>query len=107
VNARVRPSAPTSTGGASTSTTDGRQRRRWPDLAIDFGNRRQAVELELAVKHTARLRRIVESYQSTSTCREVVWVVEQPRLRERLQSLVAEAKPASDLLPGLADEAAH
>lgn len=90
---------------------DGRKRRRWPDLVIDFGDRRQAVEIELAVKHTARLKRIVDSYQSEHVFEEVLWLIEQPRLRRRVEKLVAEpAKEhelASDLFPIAAGEAVH
>jgi hypothetical protein len=58
-------------------TRAGRQ-KRWPDLVVDFGDdRRQAFELELAIKLTARLDDIVGAYVG-SFYREVVWLVELP-----------------------------
>lgn len=72
---------------------EGRTQRRWPDLVIDFGDRRQAIELELAVKHTVRLRAIIESYQFAYEFDELLWLVEQPALHRRLSLMLRDAAP--------------
>ena len=85
---------------------NGQQRKRWPDLVIDHGDRRQAIELEIAVKHTERLKRIIESYQTEHTFEQVLWLVEQPSLNRRLENLTAEVAReyavTNDLFPSKA-----
>jgi len=85
---------------------DGRMRHRWPDLVVDLGGRRRALEIELAVKHTSRLRNIVESYAGDAVFEEVLWLVEQPALRRRIETLIEEVtgprRSAHDLFPNLA-----
>lgn len=66
----------------------GKRQRRWPDLVLDFGERRRAIELELAVKHTRRLEQIVEAYQRDRTFDEVLWLVEVPTLLVRLETMI-------------------
>jgi hypothetical protein len=72
--------------------SNGGRERRWPDLVIDFGDRRRAVELELSVKHTARLERILAGYHGEGTFEEVLWLVESPPLRRRLERLLASTE---------------
>jgi DNA-binding MarR family transcriptional regulator len=62
--------------------------KRWPDLVECDGNRRRAIEAELAVKHTARLEAIVEAYRYSDTFDEVIWLVESPSLCDRLERMV-------------------
>jgi DNA-binding Lrp family transcriptional regulator len=88
---------------------DGRCQRRWPDVVIDYGDRRRAIELELAVKHTRRLERIVNAYQIARTFEEVLWLVESPALRGRLELMcrserwLSLAHPNGKLVPKRVD----
>ena len=70
--------------------------KRWPDLVLDLGERRRAVELELAIKHTARLRDIVDGYQS-GTFDEVLWLVEHPTHLARMRRLITDAQGDAEL----------
>jgi hypothetical protein len=80
---------------------DGRRQRRWPDLVIDYGERRRAIELELAVKHTPRLQAIVGAYQLDGAFDEVLWLVEQARLRRRLNEMIANKHSMSSVVRDL------
>jgi hypothetical protein len=68
---------------------EGRRHRRWPDLVIDYGDPRRAIELELTVKHTPRLRAIIDAYQLVGAFDEVLWLVEQPGLRRRVEEMIS------------------
>ena len=71
--------------------------KRWPDLVVDLGDRRRAVELELAIKHTARLRDIVDGYQQATTFDAVLWLVEHPTHLVRIRRLIDDATGSDEL----------
>ena len=75
-------------GGHADIQSQGRRQRRWPDLVQVAGERRRAIELELSIKHTARLQAIIDGYR-VSGFDEVLWLVEDPNLRRRLTTMTA------------------
>jgi hypothetical protein len=68
-------------------------RRRWPDVVLDHGDHRHAIELEFAPKAAKRLKAIVEGYAIQRTYERVTFLVKSPPLGRRLQQL---ARPWSD-----------
>lgn len=77
---------------------DGRRRRHYPDMVVgDEGQPRFAVELELAAKRTARLREILTAYRRASHLSAVVYYVEQPAVRQRLETLRDELQMSERL----------
>jgi hypothetical protein len=61
-------------------------RKRWPDLVLELGDRRIAVEIEFSPKHTPRLKDIISGYELSSYERVDFYVV-SPRLGARVMSL--------------------
>ena len=77
---------------------DGRRRRHYPDIVVGReGQARFAVELELAAKRVARLREILTAYRRASHLSAVVYYVEQPAVRRRLELLRDELRMADRL----------
>lgn len=77
--------------------------RRWPDLVIETNNTREAVELELTPKGTARLRAIIAGYTDADWFDTVTFLTPDAPTARRLRGLIAEAAPnASDLFPSVA-----
>ena len=67
--------------------------KRWPDLVQCYGEHRRAIEVEFAVKHTARLEAILEGYRYSDTFDEVLWLVESPSLCHRLERMIERLPP--------------
>jgi radical SAM superfamily enzyme YgiQ (UPF0313 family) len=77
---------------------DGRPRRHYPDMVVGGeGDARFGVELELAAKRTSRLREILLAYRRASHLAAVVYYVEQPTVRRRLEALREELQMANRL----------
>jgi hypothetical protein len=64
-------------------------RRRWPDIVIDHGTHRHAIEIEFAPKSSKRLGAIVDGYAIGRTYQRVTFLVKSPALSKRLQVLVS------------------
>lgn len=62
-------------------------RRRWPDVVLDHGDRRDAIEIEFAPKSSKRLTAIVDGYAIGRTYERVTFLVKSPALGKRLQQL--------------------
>ncbi|HEX8121578.1 MAG TPA: hypothetical protein VF549_09985 [Solirubrobacteraceae bacterium] len=65
----------------------GATRRRWPDLAVEVGGMRRAIEIEFAPKGTARLAGIVAAYEQSAYSETLVFVRNAP-LGRRIARLV-------------------
>jgi len=72
----------------------GRRALRWPDLVVETGQRRVALELELAAKTTERLNRIVAGYLDARVFDEVRFLVGSPALARRLARVCRDSIPA-------------
>lgn len=82
-------------GGAQ---ADGRARRHYPDMIVGAeGPGGFAVELELAAKRTVRLREILTAYRRAQHLQAVVYYVEAPTVRSRLEALRDELAMADRL----------
>lgn len=66
--------------------SEGRDKRRWPDLVVESPQGRRAIEIEFAPKGTSRLRAIVGAYQ-TSRYDETVFMVKSAALGRRIRSV--------------------
>ncbi|HEX8084428.1 MAG TPA: winged helix-turn-helix domain-containing protein [Solirubrobacteraceae bacterium] len=65
-------------------------RRRWPDVVVEIGGARRAIEVEFAAKGSARLAAIVAAYEQ-SGYREVLVFVRSAALGRRIAALCARA----------------
>lgn len=75
--------------------------RRWPDLVALRDDGCSAIEIELSPKTTDRLERTIAGY-GASHYREVVFLVEQRALRERIDAIIASERDTvtwRDLVP--------
>jgi hypothetical protein len=64
--------------------------QRWPDIVLLAPDgRKVAVELEFAVKHTARLQRIVTGYQDSRAYEQVLYLVDSVPLARRIAGIAA------------------
>ena len=61
--------------------------RRWPDVVFETDAGRCAYEIEFAPKGTARLKRIVEAYETRAEYERVVFMVKSASLGRRIQKL--------------------
>ena len=61
--------------------------RRWPDVVVEKGSRRRAYEIEFAPKGTARLKPIVEAYETRADYERAVFMVKSLPLGRRIQKL--------------------
>lgn len=64
--------------------------RRWPDVVVELGTARRAIEIEFAPKGSARLAGIVAGYEQ-SAYREVLVFVRNAALGRRIAGLAAPA----------------
>jgi hypothetical protein len=64
----------------------GARSRRWPDVVVEYGMRRRAIEIEFSPKGTDRLRRIVQRYESSGYA-DVLFLVTSLALGRRLKRL--------------------
>ena len=71
----------------SVELADGR--RRWPDVVVESGSTRHAIEIEFAPKGSGRLRRIVEAYE-LSDYDQAVLLVKSVSLGRRIRSLTLD-----------------
>jgi hypothetical protein len=60
--------------------------------------RRRAVELELAVKHSSRMQAIVHAYADGLVFDQVLWLVEQPAHRARVQAIANELGTSQNVM---------
>lgn len=74
-----------------------RRRRRWPDLVVESAAGRRAIEIEFAPKGSARLRRIVDGYES-DRFDEVTFYVKSAALGRRIQNLTGRPSALRELL---------
>lgn len=68
---------------------------RWPDLVVVREHEIVAVELELAAKRSARLARIIDGYERQSTYSEVLFVIEQGAVAERIARIASGWRPGN------------
>jgi hypothetical protein len=73
-------------------------RTRWPDLVLEVGGRRIAVEVEFSPKYTPRLAAIIAGYRSSSY-EQVRFYVISPRLGARIAELADAAAPLAGFPP--------
>jgi DNA-binding MarR family transcriptional regulator len=73
----------------SVEVVDGSRLRRWPDVVVERGEERRAVEIEFAPKGSSRLAAIVAGYECSSFA-EALFFVRRPALGRRLAQVVAE-----------------
>ncbi len=69
--------------------TNRNDRRRWPDVVLDHGKHRYAIEIEFAPKSSKRLKAIVDGYVIGRTYERVTFLVKSPALGKRLQQLAS------------------
>ena len=72
--------------------------RRWPDVAVETDAGRCAYEIEFAPKGTARLKRIVEAYETRAEYDRVVFMVKSAPLGRRIQKLAGTNRPLAAML---------
>jgi DNA-binding Lrp family transcriptional regulator len=65
--------------------------RRWPDVVLDGGSRRSALELELSAKGTSRLQAIVDAYARTPTYDEAIFLAVDASIARRLARCMRKA----------------
>jgi len=68
---------------------------RWPDLVVVREHEVIAVELELAAKRSTRLARIIDGYERQTTYSEVLFVVEQGAVAERIAQIASGWRPGN------------
>ncbi len=68
----------------------GTLQRRWPDVVVELGTARRAIEIEFAAKGSARLAGIVAGYEQ-SAYREALVFVRNAALGRRIAELAAPA----------------
>ena len=72
--------------------------RRWPDVVVEKGSGRCAYEIEFAPKGTARLKRIVEAYETCAEYERAVFMVKSASLGRRIQKLAGTNRPLAAML---------
>ncbi|HEX8122458.1 MAG TPA: helix-turn-helix domain-containing protein [Solirubrobacteraceae bacterium] len=73
----------------------GGSQRRWPDLVVEQGDARRAIEIEFAPKGTDRLRRIVEAYRN-SAYSHALFLVKSVALGRRIRRVTERLPPPPD-----------
>jgi hypothetical protein len=73
----------------SVEVLDGASRRRWPDVVVERGGERRAVEIEFAPKGSSRMAAIVAGYEG-SAYSDALFFVGSAALGRRLAHVVAE-----------------
>ncbi len=64
-------------------------RKRWPDVVLDHGTHRHAIEIEFAPKSAKRLQAIVYGYAIGRTYERVTFLVKSPALGKRLRQVAS------------------
>ncbi|MDP9255761.1 MAG: hypothetical protein M3Q31_04300 [Actinomycetota bacterium] len=80
----------------------GARQRRWPDLVVEVGASRVALEIEIAAKTTERLARIVSAYATAGVFTEVRFLAASAPLALRLAALCERAGGQVPVLAGRA-----
>jgi hypothetical protein len=73
----------------SVDVVDAGSRRRWPDVVVERGGERRAVEIEFAPKGSSRLAAIVAGYEGSSYS-DALFFVRSSALGRRVAQIVAE-----------------